>query len=59
MLRWHVQQGIVPVPKSGHSERMRENLDVFGFELTGAELDEISGLDRGEAAADDSDVLAH
>lgn len=38
---------------------MRENLDVFGFELTGAELDEISGLDRGEAAADDSDVLAH
>ncbi|ESP96196.1 aldo/keto reductase [Streptomyces sp. CHA1] len=59
VLRWHVQQGIVPVPKSGHSERMRENLDVFGFELTGAELDEISGLDRGEASADDSDVIAH
>ena len=31
VLRWHVQLGVVPIPKSGDVERQRENLDVFGF----------------------------
>jgi diketogulonate reductase-like aldo/keto reductase len=38
ILRWHVQLGALPIPKSGDPERQRTNLDVFGFELTEAEM---------------------
>ena len=43
-LRWHVQLGSLPIPKSADPERQRQNLDVFGFELTGAEMAAVSGL---------------
>ena len=36
ILRWHVQLGSLPLPKSAHPERQRANLDVFGFDLTQA-----------------------
>ncbi|MFE1835979.1 aldo/keto reductase [Streptomyces sviceus] len=38
ILRWHVQLGALPIPKSGDPERQRTNLDVFGFELSEAEM---------------------
>jgi len=38
VLRWHVQLGALPIPKSGDRDRQRANLDVFGFELTEAEM---------------------
>ncbi|MYS90936.1 MULTISPECIES: aldo/keto reductase [Streptomyces] len=38
VLRWHTQLGAVPVPKSANPERQRENLDVFGFELSEDEM---------------------
>ena len=44
ILRWHVQLGSLPIPKSGDPERQRQNLDVFGFELTEEELTAISAL---------------
>jgi 2,5-diketo-D-gluconate reductase A len=44
ILRWHVQLGSLPIPKSSSPERQRENLDVFGFELTDDEVAAISGL---------------
>jgi diketogulonate reductase-like aldo/keto reductase len=47
VLRWHVQLGAVPIPKSGDADRQRENLDVFGFELTDAEVRAISALESG------------
>ena len=47
ILRWHVQIGSLPIPKSGNPERQRQNLDVFGFELTDDEVEAISAL--GEA----------
>lgn len=47
VVRWHVQLGSIPVPKSGDAGRQRENLDVFGFELTDDEVARISGLERG------------
>jgi len=47
VLRWHVQLGAVPVPKSADPGRQRENLDVFDFELSAAEVEAISGLERG------------
>jgi diketogulonate reductase-like aldo/keto reductase len=42
VLRWHIQLGAVPIPKSGHPERQRENLDVFGFELGPAQMTAIA-----------------
>jgi diketogulonate reductase-like aldo/keto reductase len=38
ILRWHIQLGAVPIPKSGDRNRQRANLDVFGFELSEAEV---------------------
>ncbi|OIH97302.1 aldo/keto reductase [Curtobacterium sp. MCBA15_001] len=47
VLRWHTQLDAVPVPKSGDTDRQRENLDVFGFTLTDDQVAAISGLERG------------
>lgn len=46
-LRWHVQLGAVPIPKSASPQRQRENLDVFGFELGENEMAAISSLESG------------
>lgn len=59
ILRWHVQLGVSAVPKSANATRLRENLDIGGFELTGDDMSAIAELDRGEAAARDSDVEGH
>lgn len=48
ILRWDLQRGIVVIPGSGNPEHIRENLDLFGFELTEAEMEQIGALDRGE-----------
>jgi 2,5-diketo-D-gluconate reductase A len=44
ILRWHVQLGSLPIPKSSSPERQRQNLDIFGFELTDDEIAAISSL---------------
>ena len=59
VLRWHLQLGCVPIPKSSDPGRMRENLSVFDFTLAPDEVAALSALDRGEAAAVDSDVYGH
>ena len=46
ILRWNLQRGIVPVPGSSNEKHIAENLDVFDFELTRAEMKEIEKLDR-------------
>ncbi len=46
ILRWQVQLGAVPIPKSASPARQRENLDVFGFELTDDEMAAITALGR-------------
>ena len=50
MLRWHVQRGIVVIPKSTHIERMRENFDIFDFELTEEDMAVIAGLDKKQSS---------
>ena len=49
ILRWNVQRGIIPIPKSSKEERIESNADIFDFELTSDEMDKISQLneDRG------------
>jgi diketogulonate reductase-like aldo/keto reductase len=44
ILRWHIQLGIVPLPKSADADRQRANLDVFGFDLSAAEMAAIAAL---------------
>ncbi|WP_129657179.1 aldo/keto reductase [Rothia halotolerans] len=46
VLRWHLQQGRIVIPKSVTPARIASNLDVFGFDLTSEELDAIDALDR-------------
>ena len=59
VLRWHVQNGLVVIPKSGDPERMRENLDVFDFALDPQDLAELAILDEGPGAGNDSDLTGH
>lgn len=47
ILRWHVEIGSVPIPKSGNPARQKLNADIFDFSLTLAEVDAISALERG------------
>jgi 2,5-diketo-D-gluconate reductase A len=47
ILRWLTQRDIVVIPKSVRAERMRENIDVFDFDLTDEEMTRIAGLDQG------------
>lgn len=46
ILRWLIQRGASMVVKSAHAPRLRENLDVFGFELTDGEMEAIAALDK-------------
>ena len=48
VLRWLVQRGIVPIVKSSNPTRMKENLDIFDFEITQDEMNEIKKLDTGK-----------
>lgn len=47
VVRWHLAEGNIVIPKASTPGRIRENADVFGFELTEAERERIAGLDRG------------
>jgi 2,5-diketo-D-gluconate reductase A len=48
-LRWHIQRGDIVFPKTVTPERMRENFDIFDFELSDDDMSAITALDRGEA----------
>lgn len=59
VLRWHIQSGFSTIPKTSTPARMRENRDIFGFELGDADMRALDELDQGEAAATDSDEFGH
>ena len=59
ILRWQVQLGAVPIPKSATPSRQRENLDVFGFELTDDEMAAITGLGRADGRLFGGDPDSH
>jgi 2,5-diketo-D-gluconate reductase A len=59
VLRWHVQQGLVAIPKSADPQRMKENIDVFDFVLDDEDLTAIYTLDEGPEAGVNSDVQGH
>jgi len=55
VIRWHLQQGIVVIPKSVTPDRIRQNADVFGFELDADDLAAIDDLESGERTGLDPD----
>ena len=59
VLRWHLQLGAVPIPKSASAERQRQNLDLFGFELSDDEVAAISGLARDDGRRFGGDPDTH
>jgi 2,5-diketo-D-gluconate reductase A len=59
VLRWHIQLGLVAIPKSANPGRLAENIDIFDFELSNDEMMAISALDQGEANVSDSDKFGH
>ncbi|TDD45610.1 aldo/keto reductase [Kribbella antibiotica] len=57
VLRWHLQLGNIVIPKSVTPARIKENLNVFDFELTAEDLATITPLDRGERTGPDPDIF--
>lgn len=58
VLRWHVERGDVVFPKSVTPARIRENVDIFDFELTGEDVEAISALNRSQRTGPDPDSFA-
>lgn len=56
VIRWHLQSGIIVFPKSNSAERIRQNFDVFGFELSADEIAAIDALDAGNRVGADPEA---
>jgi 2,5-diketo-D-gluconate reductase A len=56
VLRWHLQLGLVTIPKSGNPERIAQNLDVFDFELSEAEMASLAEFDRDNRLGGDPET---
>lgn len=55
IIRWHLQRGVVVLPKSTHEDRIRQNLDVNDFELTAEDMEAIRKLERNTRTGADPD----
>ena len=51
VLRWHMQKGIIPIPKSSNENRIKENIDIFDFEISVEDMIKIDELDEGYDAS--------
>jgi 2,5-diketo-D-gluconate reductase A len=59
MIRWHIEQGLIVIPKSTHAQRIRENIDVFGFELDDEDRAKIAALDDPKSGKIGSDPASN
>jgi 2,5-diketo-D-gluconate reductase A len=57
VIRWHLQLGNVVIPKSVTPERIRQNIDVFGFELSEQQMSSIDALDQGRRIGPDPETF--
>jgi 2,5-diketo-D-gluconate reductase A len=55
VLRWHIQRGDIVFPKSVSPDRIKENIDIFDFELSAADVEDITVLNRNERNGADPD----
>lgn len=58
VLRWHVQNGLVVIPKSVHPDRIRDNISLFDFELSPDELQQIDALNDNTRLAPDPNTAS-
>jgi diketogulonate reductase-like aldo/keto reductase len=49
MIRWAIQHNTIPIPKTTHKERMKENIDVFDFELSSKRMSQMDSLSTGQS----------
>ena len=56
ILRWHMQEGIVALPKATSMEHIKENLDIFDFMLTDYEMSDIRAMDKGVGTHNPEDM---
>jgi 2,5-diketo-D-gluconate reductase A len=56
ILRWHIQIGDIPIPKSAHPDRMGRNIAVFDFELTPDQMAALAAIDHGHRTGGDPDT---
>ncbi len=59
VLRWHIEIGVVAIPKSANRDRIAQNIDIFDFTLTDEEVAAITALDTGADPGVDSDTMGH
>ncbi|MDL5376846.1 aldo/keto reductase [Exiguobacterium mexicanum] len=55
ILRWHVQLGVIPLPRSSSELHQKENLDIFNFELTEDEMETLNALTKQDGRIDNQD----
>ena len=48
ILRWHIQRGVIPIPKSSNEERIKENIDIFDFKISEEDMAIIDSLNEGD-----------
>lgn len=59
ILRWETQLQVLPIPKSSHSQRQVENIQLFDFELSPAQMQTISNLDRPDGRLQNQDPAVY
>ncbi|HET7782787.1 MULTISPECIES: aldo/keto reductase [Micrococcaceae] len=57
ILRWHIQLGNIAIPKASSEVRIRENMDIFDFELSARDMTALAGLDRGYRTGSHPDTV--
>jgi 2,5-diketo-D-gluconate reductase A len=57
VLRWHIQRGDIVFPKSVTPARVKENIDIFDFELSGEDVESITSLNRDERGGPDPETF--
>lgn len=57
LLRWDLDNGVVTIPKSIHEERIKENADIFDFQLEAIDIQEINALNKNERTGPDPDTF--
>jgi diketogulonate reductase-like aldo/keto reductase len=57
VLRWHIDHGLVAIPKSVRPERIAENIAIFDFVLTGEEVATLDAMDTGERSGPDPEAV--
>ena len=58
ILRWHIQNGFIVIPKSVRAQRIQENIALFDFELSDSDMQAIAGMDRGQRIGADPDTAS-